>query len=408
MRDFQHLMNNMLSNRFFQVYMGDKSSRWRRLNDGLPQGSVLAPVLFNLYLSDIPETLSKQFQYADDIALTYQANSFSDCEASLEADLERLNGYFRRWRLQPNPIKTETCVFHLSTHDANRMLNINFADTPIQHVDHPKYLGVTLDRSLTYNTHLTKTGQKVAARVNIVRKLAGTNWGASADTLRTASLALVYSTAEYCAPVWLNSVHTSKIDVQLNNALRIITGTVKSTQLQWLPVLANIAPAKLRREAAAVRELVNCRRNARSLLYESMLDIPPERLVSRRPVWSLDPFSSLSLFPMAETWLSHWSTSLPINGDLILDPNSRPPGFELRRHEWVLLNRFRTNQGRCGSLMHRWGFADIPDCDCGAVQQTMQHIVNECPLRSFPGGLAVLNEAGPDAVEYLRRFDLNL
>ena len=91
------------------------------------------------------------------------------------------------------------------------MLNINFADTPIQRVDHPKYLGVTLDRSLTYNTHLTKTGQKVAARVNIVRKLAGTTWGASAETLRTASLALVYSTAEYCAPVWLNSVLNSKI-----------------------------------------------------------------------------------------------------------------------------------------------------------------------------------------------------
>ena len=40
------------------------------------------------------------------------------------------------------------------------------------------------------------------------------------------------------------------------------------------------------------------------------------------------------------------------------------------------------------------------------MMQPMQHIVNKCPLRSFPGGLAVLNEAGPDAVEYLRRFDL--
>jgi Reverse transcriptase (RNA-dependent DNA polymerase) len=71
--------------------MGDNSSKWHRLDDGIPQGSVLAPVLFNLYLSDIPETFSKQFQYADDIALTYQASSFPECETSLEADLERLN-----------------------------------------------------------------------------------------------------------------------------------------------------------------------------------------------------------------------------------------------------------------------------------------------------------------------------
>jgi hypothetical protein len=109
----------------------------------------------------------------------------------------------------------------------------------IQHVEHPKYLGVTLDRSLTYNTHLSKTAKKTAARVNLVWKQTVTNWVASAETLlRTASLALVYSTAEYCAPLWLNS---SKIDIQLNNTMRLISGTVKSTQLQWLPLVANIA-----------------------------------------------------------------------------------------------------------------------------------------------------------------------
>jgi hypothetical protein len=74
---------------------------------------------------------------------------------------------------------------------------------------------------------------------------------------------------------------------------------VKSTQLQWLPVLANIAPAKLRREAAAVRELVNCTIQAKSLLYELMLDIPAASLISRHPVWSLDPFPSMTMFPIS-------------------------------------------------------------------------------------------------------------
>jgi hypothetical protein len=72
---------------------------------------------------------------------------------------------------------------------------VRFAGTEIQHVEHPKYFGVTLDRTLTYNAHLTKTSKKVSARINIVRKLAGT--GAGAETLRTAALAIVYSTAEY-------------------------------------------------------------------------------------------------------------------------------------------------------------------------------------------------------------------
>jgi hypothetical protein len=111
------LLNKMLSNRYFQVFLGDKSSRWRRLNNGLPQGSVL----FNLYMSDIPITVSKQFQYADDIALTFQANSFAECETTLETDLDKLDEFFRRWRLQPNPSKTESCVFHLNTHEAHLM-----------------------------------------------------------------------------------------------------------------------------------------------------------------------------------------------------------------------------------------------------------------------------------------------
>jgi hypothetical protein len=169
-------------------------------------------------------------------------------------------------------ITTESCVFHLNTHEANRQLDVRFTGTEIHHVEHPKYLGVTLDRTLTYNAHLTKTSKKVSARINIVRKLAGTGWGAGAETLCTAALA-----------VWLNS-KISKIDVQLNNAMRIISGCVQSTQLPWLSTLAHIAPPKPRRKAAAVRELVNCRRHANSLLYEQLLEIPIPRLVSRRPI----------------------------------------------------------------------------------------------------------------------------
>jgi hypothetical protein len=109
----------MLSNRYFKVFLGDQSSRWRRLNTGLPQGSVLAPILFNLYMSDLPSTAAKVFQYADDIAVTYQAKPFDECENILEADIEVLNQFFHRWCLQPNP--KLKCAYSTST----RMLPTN-------------------------------------------------------------------------------------------------------------------------------------------------------------------------------------------------------------------------------------------------------------------------------------------
>jgi hypothetical protein len=76
-----------------------------------------------------------------------------------------------------------------------------------------------LDRSLTFKTHLEETALKINARVNILRKLTYTDGRSCADTLKKAYLALVFSTAEYCASVWLNSAHVHKVDVKPNNAM---------------------------------------------------------------------------------------------------------------------------------------------------------------------------------------------
>jgi hypothetical protein len=127
------LLNNMLSHRFLQVFLGNQCSKWRRLNNGLPQGSVLAPILFNLYMSDLPSSSLNMFQYADDITLTHQARKFEECKIHLDEDLE-----------------TKVCVFHLGTHAANRKLTFKFENTLITHVDHSISLGMSLDRTLSY------------------------------------------------------------------------------------------------------------------------------------------------------------------------------------------------------------------------------------------------------------------
>ena len=68
----------------------------------------------------------------------------------------------------------------------------------------------------------------------------GSGWGAGAKTLHIATLPLVYSTAEYCAPVWCRNAHTRLIDSVLNDALRIVTGCLRPTPTDHLPVYDHI------------------------------------------------------------------------------------------------------------------------------------------------------------------------
>jgi len=109
-----------------------------------------------------------------------------------------------------------------------------------------------LDRSLTYRRQLEPLHKKLTSRLALLRRLAGSGWSAGATTLRTAALALVHSTAEYCAPVWCRSAHTRLINPAINDALRIMTGCLHPTPADNLPILAGIQPAELRRNGATL------------------------------------------------------------------------------------------------------------------------------------------------------------
>ena len=148
------LIDNILSNRKFRVSLSGKESHYKLLQNGLPQGSVLSPLLFNAYIADITETSSRKFMYADDVALVAQARSFVELERTLNEDLEKMQKYFQKWHLTLNPSKSVTRTFHLNNRDAKKELNIIIAGKKIATEECPKYLGVKFDRTLTFSQHL--------------------------------------------------------------------------------------------------------------------------------------------------------------------------------------------------------------------------------------------------------------
>ena len=205
--------------------------------------------------------ISRKFAYADDLALLHSSGNWKDLEGTLSQDMATLSAYLQTWRLKLSHTKTVTTAFHLNNREAKRELKVYNNGGLLLFCPTSTYLGVKLDRSLTFRHHLVALRKKLSLCVTLLRRLVGSGWGAGAKTLRIATFSLVYSTAEYCAPVWCRSAHTCLIDSVLNDALRIVTGCLHPTPTDHLPILSGIQPAELCRMGATL-----------SLAYHGSLD----------------------------------------------------------------------------------------------------------------------------------------
>jgi len=234
-----------------------------------------------IYLQTLPPSASPTI--LDDICLATQGD-FRELECSLSSDVAQMSHFCRQWRLKPSASKTISSVFHLHNTSTIRKLSVYLEGQRLRHECHPTYLGVTLDRTLSYREHLTKTAGKLKNRNHLMMKLAGSTWSVSANTLQSSALALCYSAAEYCTPVWSCFAHTSHVNVQLNSTMRLIFGTLRSTLLTWLPVLTNIELPALRRKAATDKLVEKIVKHDSWPIQSDILNPSLLRLTSRKPL----------------------------------------------------------------------------------------------------------------------------
>ena len=226
----------------------------------------------------------------------------------------------------------------------------------------------------------------------------GSGWGAGAKTLRIATLSLVYSAADYCAPVWCRSAHTRLIDSVLNDALRIVTGCQRPIPTDHLPVLSGIQPAELRRLGATLSVAYRGSLDPDHILYGLLSGSLDTRQVRLRSLDLLDNLARLGI--RASEWTNHkWNAEYCENASrlraFVPETGARPVGMGLPQAAWVKLNRLRTGVGRFHSSMHKWGLAPSPNCECGASEQTANHVLTACPIHRAPHGargLTVLDD----------------
>jgi len=101
--------------------------------------------------------------------------------------------------------------------------------------------------------------------------------------------------------------------------------------------------------------------------YASVFQHPPPRLASRCPIWS-----DMTSVDTITQWREDWSSASVVSHTNVTDPTIRQPGFDVTRHTWSPMNRFRRGQGSWHANLRKWGLAQSPSCDCGQ-RQTMNH-----------------------------------
>jgi len=258
-------ISQYLTNRRARVHVNGAYSRKKTLREGVPQGGVLSPTLFLIFINDIISELPRNVQgaiYADDLVLWCAEEHITTATYRIQQVLNALEKWTQDWLVKINANKTTYTIFSLSTKEMKANLHIN--GTTLEREDTPTYLGVTFDKRLTWKQHTEKSEIRGKLRLALMKKLAGTTWGADATTLKTLYTGSVRPVLEYGVAAWGNTAKSNfdRVSKVQNQATRIITGAMRSTPIQELETTTGLQSLEDRRDSKILTQAAKFKRLA--------------------------------------------------------------------------------------------------------------------------------------------------
>ena len=239
-------LDDYVSDREQKVVVNNECSNFNTVKAGVPQGSVLGPLLFLLYINDITDNLGNLARlFADDTSLSYFGRNYDIMESDINNDLSKLNEWAKLWLVDFNPKKTKALVISTS---AVPHLDLRFNGEPVEIVKTHKHLGLTFASDGNWTNHIDNIVNAAFKQVNVLRKLKFT---LSKQILSNIYLTLIRPKLEYACEVWDGCFEreVAKLEkVQLESA-RIVTGLPKFASRDSLYYETGWEPLSCRRKS---------------------------------------------------------------------------------------------------------------------------------------------------------------
>ena len=390
-----HWFSDYLQNRSQRVVINGQSSSWGSVLAGVPQGSVLGPLLFLIFINDIVDIVRSEIKmFADDTCLYLTVENPLIASETLNSDLSDIEQWSNDCLVTFNAQKTESMLISRKTKSPNHPA-ILFQGHVLDDVSKHKHLGVTLRSDLRWNDHISEIVTKSSKLINIMKTL---QFSLDRQTLETIYISFIRPILEYASPVWSGCTESDakRLEDIQTNAARIVTGAMYGTSIEKLYEEVGWQTLAKRRELAKL-----------TLMYKLVNKLLPEPVCSiitttetpsfntRRP-FNLTHFQARtdlfdrSFFPSTvRLWNqlpldTRNSASLQSFKSKLYKPISRPVKFP---HLFNFGNRFiaiqhtrlRLGASPLNSHLFKIGVKQVPSCSCGSPNEDPFHYFFSCP-----------------------------
>ena len=387
---------------FFKDYLEDRQQRvalkgalssWITIKAGVPQGSIMGPILFLIYTNDLPSEIQSIIKmFADDTILGATGKTSDECSNILQPNIDQLAAWAKKWKIKLNPSKTKCLTI---SRKKNMYSPLILNNRIVEEVKHHCHLGLRLQDNGKWKIQIDHMISRASKRLGIM-KAYGRKFGRK--PLLKIYLAYIRPILEYGDYIWSNLSKSEEDQlerVQLS-ALRIITGTKIGTGHFGLYRELDLPKLNKRRYTSRLIKLHNVfHRTTNGRMNRSDFVTIEQRnpYPSRRQYDLTIPMVTTELCRRSfkNAGIRDWN-ALPESIRTIVDKTAfkkklrcKPqpdPYYEIEdtRKGAILLCRMRCGNPDLNYNLYMRNLCESPSCECGEQNETIEHYLMDCPL----------------------------